>query len=253
MTPVHVRTATIMGLPWSIRIRPRTDLRVDARDVDEAADRVWAVLHRYDRIFSPYRADSDLNAVIADPTVWVDPEFDEVMAVAAVANRATGGLFDVRGAGRLDPSGIVKGWAAQRAACELQTLGADFYLNGGGDLSVHTEPGADQPWRIGIEHPADPHTLLTVVSIRNGAVATSGSAHRGAHLWDPRTGEAAPSTWQATVIGPLLTWADILATAAAVAGPDQIDRTGWPPGYEVLFARADGTGIGPALADRLRA
>ncbi|HEX3261866.1 MAG TPA: FAD:protein FMN transferase [Pseudonocardia sp.] len=53
-----------------------------------------------------------------------------------------------------------------------------------------TADPAGRPWRIGIEDPWDPTTLAAVVPLRTGAVATSGSAHRGAHIVDARTGRA---------------------------------------------------------------
>jgi len=38
-----------------------------------------------------------------------------------------------------------------------------------------------------IEHPLDPARLIAVVPVSTGAVATSGTAHRGQHLVDGRT------------------------------------------------------------------
>ena len=197
---------------------------------------MWANLERYDRIFSPFRPDSELNTVRSSWSVrgaGGDPG-----PLGARAARHRWGLRHPRRR-HLDPSGIVKGWAAQRAARSLEHLGVDYYLNAGGDLTV-TPVDPRDPWRIGIEHPADATRLLTVIDVRTGAVATSGSAHRGTHLWDPESGQPSRSLWQATVVGPELMWADVLATAAVVAGPDRLDRTGWPPGYEVLFASPDG-------------
>ena len=50
------------------------------------------------------------------------------------------------------------------------------------------------------------------------AVATSGTAARGAHLYDPRTGAPSSSRLLAvTITGPSLQLADVLATAAFVA------------------------------------
>ncbi len=193
-------------------------------------------------MFSPYRPDSDLRRLERRP--WcgaVDPDLDNVLRLADLARRMTGGVFDVRATGRLDPSGIVKGWATQRAAAHLADLDVDYYLNAGGDLLVHNRAGDSPAWRIGIEHPADSSGLLAVVTLVGGAVATSGTSHRGAHLWDPTVGRPIDGSWQATVVGPELMWADVLATAAVVAGPERLDRTGWPPGYEVLLADRSGT------------
>jgi thiamine biosynthesis lipoprotein len=96
----------------------------------------------------------------------------------------------------------------------------DFCLSAGGDIVCHTADPNREAWRIGIEHPLDSKTLIAVVPIRSGGLATSGTAHRGAHLIDPRTGEAPSGVASVTVIASSLTWADIDATAAYVQGRD---------------------------------
>lgn len=135
---------------------------------------------------------------------------------------------------------------------QVRLPGVDRYLNAGGDIAMRAFD-LGQPWRIGIEHPDDPAGLLTVLCRFGGAVATSGTAHRGQHLWDPRTGRPAVDVWQATVVGRSLMWADILATAAAVAGPSDLDWRHWPPGYQVLFAGPGGEVIASEGFDRLLA
>ncbi|WP_353647448.1 FAD:protein FMN transferase [Nakamurella sp. A5-74] len=194
------------------------------------------LLERVDRVFSTYRPVSDVIRVRAGtPVEDVDPDVALVLQLAATAHRITGGLFDVREGAELDPSGVVKGWATGAAFADSGLGAFPGYLNAGGDLAVN-----GGPWRIGIEHPADPTGLLTVLAVTGGAVATSGSAHRGSHLWDPRTGQPVMNPWQATVVGPELVWADILATAAAVAGPETLDVTSWPADYEVLLCSSTG-------------
>jgi len=104
-----------------------------------------------------------------------------------------------------------------------------------------------EPWRIGIEHPADPTGLLTVLRVRNGGVATSGSVHRGPHIIDPTSGAAASGIRQATVIGPSLTWADIWATAIVAAGNRALDAGSalitrcLADGYDALLVSDDGS------------
>ena len=67
--------------------------------------------------------------------------------------------------------------------------------------------------------PSDRTRILRTLRLRTGAVATSGTAARGAHLIDPVTGVPATGLRSATVVGPELTWADVYATAAFVKGP----------------------------------
>ncbi len=108
----------------------------------------------------------------------------------------------------LDPSGVVKGWAVDRAARALDELPAtDFCLSAGGDLVCRTKMTAAPAWRIGIEDPRDVGRIIAVAPVRNGAVATSGLAHRGAHIVDARTGQTPRELASVTMIGASLAWA----------------------------------------------
>ena len=210
------RTEMIMGLPVSVHVRAAAS---DGRSepVLEAIASAFDEMRRFDQIFSPFRADSTLTAVRAGrlPAADAGPEFAEMLRLAGEAKRMTDGAFDVHFSGELEPSGLVKGWAAERAGAFLASLGHDWYLNAGGDITC----GAlDQPWRFGVEHPADPAGLITVVALPGGGMATSGSAHRGAHIIDPASGVPTSGIRQVTVVGASLTRADIWATAIAARG-----------------------------------
>jgi FAD:protein FMN transferase len=220
----HRRVAHVMGMPISLALRGR---HVD----DPAADAAWAaalaVLREADAVFSTYRADSVISRIGRgeitpdDCPPAVAAQVLEVLALGAAAERDSGGAFAVRRGGVLDPSGVVKGWAAERAAEHLGALpGTDFCLSAGGDLTCRTLDPAAPPWRIGIEDPHDPSRLVAVVPVRTGAVATSGTAHRGAHLVDARTGLAPAGLASVTVVDGSLTTADVDATAAYALGPD---------------------------------
>ena len=77
--------------------------------------------------------------------------------------------------------------------------------------------------------------------LRTGAVATSGSAHRGAHIVDARTGRAPGGLVSVTVIGRSLTVVDVDATAAFALGADG-ERWLAGRGHRAAFVvRADGT------------
>jgi thiamine biosynthesis lipoprotein len=72
---------------------------------------------------------------------------------------------------------------------------------------------------VGVQDPRDDRKVLATVTRSSGSVATSGTAARGAHLYDPRTRLPSTSRWASvTVVGPSLERADVLATAAFVAG-----------------------------------
>ena len=235
-----------MGLPVSIHVRDRECSGPAESSVANAVEAAFDEMRRFDAIFSPYRSDSRLAAVRAGHLHTDDagPQFAEMLDRAADAQRLTGGAFDVRFAGRLDPSGLVKGWAAERAGSLLAGLGHDWYLNAGGDITCSAK---GEPWRIGIEHPADPSGVITVVGLGSGGLATSGSAHRGAHIIDPLTGTPASGISQVTVIGPSLARADVWATAIVARGrpallsvADPLLRACIADGYQVLAVADNG-------------
>ncbi|MCE3553267.1 FAD:protein FMN transferase [Pseudonocardia sp. RS11V-5] len=229
----------VMGMPISLALRGR-------HTSDERARAAWAdalaVLREADRVFSTYRPDSVISRLGRGELDERDcpPEVREVLAVGEAARRDSDGAFDVRRAGRLDPSGVVKGWAVERAAAALVTVpDTDFCLSAGGDLTCRTLHPDDAPWRIGVEDPRDPGRLVAVIPIRTGAVATSGAAHRAAHVVDARTGLPPSGLGSVTVIAPSLTVADVDATAAYALGPD---AAGWlaARGRTGLVVAADG-------------
>lgn len=234
----------VMGLPISLALRGR-----HAADARGAA--AWAaaldVLREADRVFSTYRADSVISRLgrgevtLAGCPAGVAAQVGEVLALGAAAERDSGGAFAVRRGGVLDPSGVVKGWAAERAAVALQALpGTDFCLSAGGDLTCRTLDPDAPPWRIGIEDPGDPNRLVATVPVHTGAVATSGAARRGAHVVDARTGRPPTGVASVTVIGASLTAVDIDATAAYALGPDAA-RWLRTRGHDALVVCVDGT------------
>ena len=90
---------------------------------------------------------------------------------------------------------------------------------GGGFGEPEGEQG--QAWRVGIEDPRDRSRIAEVVEIQSGGVATSGTAARGAHLYDPAAGGYVDRKGSVTVVGPSLMWADVWATALFV-GPSSL-------------------------------
>ena len=233
----------VMGMPISLALRGRHTDDAEARGAWAEA---VAALRDVDRVFSTYRPDSFVSRLARDE-IGVEecpPEVAEVLALGELARLQSHGAFDVRRDGVLDPSGVVKGWAVERAAKPLRALpGTDFCLSAGGDM-VCSVAGPDSPdWRIGIEDPHDPARVLAVFPVRDGAVATSGLAHRGGHVVDARTGavpagpDAAASV---TVVHDDLVWADIDATAALALGPDAARWLGTRPRRTGLVVWADG-------------
>ena len=211
------------------------DVPLSARhDGSLAAAVRW--LHWVDRVFSPYRPDSDVSK-LARAEVTLDgcaPEVAEVFAACASVRDVSGGYFTALPGGGLDPSGYVKGWAVERAASLLSRAGsANHLVNGGGDVQCTGGRTAGEPWRVGIADPFRPAALALVVAVRDCAVATSGTAERGPHIIDPFTGRPPSGLASLTVIGPGLALADAYATAAFAMGPARArDWTGSLDGHE---------------------
>jgi thiamine biosynthesis lipoprotein len=236
----------VMGMPISLALRGR---HASSDAGSEAWQAVITELRGVDAIFSTYRHDSIIGRLGRGELEINDcpPEVAEVFELAREAEEVSDGAFSINlptldGAPRLDPSGVVKGWAVQRASRFLAALeDTDFCLSAGGDMVCHTAEPDSAGWRIGIENPRDPSRLIAMVPIRSGAVATSGTAHRGDHLIDPRTGQSPGGIASVTVIADSLTWADIDATAAYVMCHD---APGWlqtRPIHSALIVWADGT------------
>jgi thiamine biosynthesis lipoprotein len=152
-------------------------------------------------------------------------EVGEVLERCAEARRLTGGWFDPWSMpGGLDPTGLVKGWAASRALAVLVDAGvAGAMVNAGGDVATAGEPTPGAPWRIGITNPNERSRLLCAVS-SPWAVATSGTYERGAHIVDPFTGLPRTRWRSATIVGTDLALADAMATGLCAAGVEGISH-----------------------------
>ncbi|MGA2522460.1 MAG: FAD:protein FMN transferase [Acidimicrobiales bacterium] len=209
-----------------------------------ALARARAVLHRADAVFSTWKPDSPMSRLRrGEITVDEAPaEVADVLSRCAEARDCSRGLFDPWAMpGGVDPTGYVKGWAADRALDVLRASGISGALvNAAGDIAGFTGPSIAEPFRIGIAHPLERGRLFCVIEL-SAAVATSGTYERGAHLIDPRSGRSGTRVASATVSGPDLGLADALATALVVAGVDGLPVLDPLAGYEALVIAFDGT------------
>ena len=123
----------------------------------------------------------------------------------------------------LDFGGIVKEYAADRAATLLKEQGvAHALVNLGGDICVTGPQADDRPWRVAISDPSSPTQELRIVEVSQGALASSGSnarcieieGIRYGHLLNPRTGFPVRGTLAATVVADQCVVAGSLATIA---------------------------------------
>ena len=235
-------TEEVMGTVVSILIvDPSGDAAVAA-----ALARAVAELHYIDHLFSTWQTDSAMSRLRRGEIDAADapPDVGWVLELCRRARDASGGWFDPWGLpGGVDPTGLVKGWAAELALAELRRGGVrDAMINAGGDVAVIGEPAPGEPWRIGLRHPLDPEALMGVVELRGGqrAIATSGTYERGPHVLDTSTGGQAHGLLAATVVGPDLAFVDALATGLFASGGRALARIAGQRGYSAMIATADG-------------
>lgn len=216
---------------------------VGADSVAEAVQRAAAALHHADEVFSTWKSDSAISRLRrgAISLAEAPPEVGEVLALCESARRLTHGWFDPWVMpGGVDPTGYVKGWAAQQSLAALRAEGiCGAIVNAAGDIASFGSMSGGQPFCFGIVDPRDPGRLACTVT-SPGGLATSGTYERGEHLIDPTTGQARSRVASATVTGPDLGLADAVATALAVAGDDGLAFVEDLDGYEALTVSFEG-------------
>lgn len=139
--------------------------------------------------------------------------------------------------GNLDLNGVVKALAIAQAVelARQDCQAGSFSIGGDGEVWGETESG----WVAVVAHPNfSGRALATVRHTRElPALATSGSAERGEHIW---VLPGVVPLRQVTVAGPDIVTADVLATSLVAGGEDYIDEVcqRWP--VEVLAVSAEG-------------
>jgi FAD:protein FMN transferase len=220
--PRSVHVERVMGTVVSLDLR-------GGEPHSEAVDAAMAWLHEADARFSTYREDSEIRRLDRGELLLADASADVrlVLERCMELHVQTRGFFDVRATGRLDPSALVKGWAAQRAADMLGP--GDFCLNAGGDVIAR-----GSGWRVGIQHPLERDAIAARVLACDLAVATSGAYERGPHI------ASDGRVLSVTVTGPDLGSADAYSTAAFAMGAEGPAWTLGLRGYEAMTILADG-------------
>jgi thiamine biosynthesis lipoprotein len=143
---------------------------------------------------------------------------------------------------KLDLGGIAKGYAIDKAVEAMQAGGAvGGMVDVGGDIRCFGKPaGGKKTWRIGLENPANikgsdetlsagMDTILHVLKLNNGAIATSGGYRRFvliegkkySHIMNRDTSSSAQGMSSVTIISQSAIDADALATAVSVMGKEK--------------------------------
>jgi thiamine biosynthesis lipoprotein len=217
-----------MGMPVTVQV---VDEPADAQALPEVFDD-FALL---DHIFSPFRADSEVSRINRGELRPEDASelVKQAINLCRLYEQATDGFFSAWIAGRFDPSGLVKGWAIDRACSLLERRGyRNYFVDAGGDVQTRGRNAEGGPWRVGIRHPVQRDKVARVVLASGLAVATSGTYEKGEHLLDPHTGRAADAWLSFTVVGPEILEADVYATACFAMGRQGLDFIARVPGHE---------------------
>ncbi len=231
------RVEHIMGMPVVVDVR-------DEQVGDEVLERMFDSLRFADATFSTYRDDSEISRLNRGELALAEahPDVREVLDRCEALRRDTNGYFDVRAAAAdtIDPSGLVKGWAVDRAAEILLQAGVrNFAVNVAGDMRLRGRAVPESCWSIGIQHPLEPGSIAAVVEANDLAVATSGAYERGDHVLDPHTRRPPTGVLSVTIVGPELATADAYATAAFAMGEAGVDWSSRLRGYEAMTILAD--------------
>jgi len=135
----------------------------------------------------------------------------------------------------LDLGATAKALAADRAVSRIAAAtGSGALVNLGGDVSLAGSPPPGG-WAVGIalESNTSPGDARVVVAIREGGLASSGTAartwlqgdRRVHHIIDPETGDSAENWWRlVSVAAPSCVEANAASTAAIVWGASALDR-----------------------------
>ena len=204
----------LMGMPITVEI-------LDTNATEADIERVFAYFRCIVATFSTYKEQSEISRMN-----WGELAKEEcsdavktILVLSEQTRQETRGYFDIQHGGIIDPSGIVKGWAILQAAQMLKEAGfANYYIDAGGDIQV-AGMNNGKPWGIGIRNPFNRNENVKVLAITDKGVATSGTAIRGQHIYNPHQQEKSiQDIVSLTAIGPNIYEADRFATAAFAMG-----------------------------------
>ncbi|HAE82419.1 MAG TPA: FAD:protein FMN transferase [Ktedonobacter sp.] len=208
------QTCLLMGMPITIEV-------VEPTVTQDDLDKVFAYFVSVDDTFSTYKATSEISKINRGELLAAQysENMKSILALSEQTKKDTHGYFDIQRDGIYDPSGIVKGWAVQNAANMLRAWGfRNFYIDAGGDIQLSGNKDGN-PWRIGIRNPFNRTEHVKVLALTNRGIATSGTAIRGQHIYNPYNRDTLLiDSVSITVIGPNIYEADRFATAAFAMG-----------------------------------
>jgi thiamine biosynthesis lipoprotein len=220
----------------------------------QAATAIFRETDRLEHDLSRFVESGDIarvNRLARGEATTVNPETFEVLLLAADASLATGRAFDPAYASlrapelaadeppftldpdtfavvsrterlRLDLGAVGKGYALDRGAELLREWNIrSACLISGGSTVLALDPAQDsRAWGVGLGEEESYRTIALVGTSLSG----SGTAVKGRHLIDPRTGQPAPRTQRTWALAGSAALSDALSTAFFVMTPDEVRR-----------------------------
>lgn len=204
-----------MGMPVTIEV---SDRQIN-KSTNGHLNKVFNYLKWVDSTFSPFKPTSEVSKFNLHKKYSDD--LRNILKLAEQTKKETGGFFDVFSPnGKLDPSGIVKGWAIWEASKILKEEGHKrFFVDIAGDAEI-----VGKNWKWGIRNPFKSSEIIKTFQLSNCGIATSGTSERGDHIYNPLTKKAVTTeVVSLTVIAKNVYEADRFATAAFAMGRNGIN------------------------------
>lgn len=218
-------TKHLMGMHVTVEVKDGNELH--------GCNLVFEYLDYIDQTFSTYKTNSEISKINRGQLLKSEYSADmvEVFNLAEQTKQETRGYFDIKKAdGKLDPSGIVKGWGIWKAGLLLKQKGYQyFFIDAGGDVQTSVPNSVQKSteqrsWTVGIRNPFNVEEIIKVLKITNQGVATSGTYERGQHIYNPHDlNQPIKEIVSLTVIGPNIYEADRYVTAAFAMSKDGIN------------------------------
>lgn len=168
----------------------------------------------------PWRAAQRQNKVLDPQTIKKYSAFINYKNIEIDEKKKT--IFLPHQEMKIGLGGIGKGYAVDQVYSFFIKKGlSNFYINGSGDIRVHSRVDAPRKWRIGIRNPlsSDPKKAVGVLQVAIGAIASSGGYIHNVggdrfnnHIINPKTGTSAREVIASTVLANDALTADTTAT-----------------------------------------
>lgn len=206
------RTRILMGTPITIEV---VDEKVKEADFASAFDYFAAV----DMLFNPRKKESEIARLNSGKLSLqkANPDIKLLLTLAEDTKNESHGYFNCERKGKIDLSGLVKGWAIYNAANVLRTHELrNFMIDADGDVQVNGKNATKSKWTYTVSNPLNPQEVAATFVLHENGLATAG---RDQHIYNPhRPDKKVTSLASMTVIGPTVYDAKRFAIAAFAMG-----------------------------------